>query len=390
MPRGGIHQQTVQTRARPGVPGMPVHGSLLNKLTMLVNKDPQADEVWTVDIDTATDTESYSILLAEPSRTIAIVAASSTDTLVAEQLKVAWNSDPIAGGVATATRLGSVVTLTGSYPGIAFAITEGDNAAKMTTTNTQNAAVADTVPFGRAMVSTEFQTDYPDELGVIAKSTALSARVSTLTVTYAVGEIYTVGITVGGARYEVNVAADTNDDTTAAAINTALNLMLPAATVISSVATNVVTLTAELAGQYFEVDLGLVSGTTARLALADTTNTPACDINKSIAGISLFTYDEEGVALPSAASDDASYKANAGVNIMKQGQVWVEVDSGTTITAGDDVYIELDGTGSAAGRLYTANSATRTLLDPSLVSWKRAAFSGSDADIAVVSVNLPH
>ena len=279
------------------------------------------------------------------------------------------------------------MTVTGIYPGVAFTLTEGDSPTLTTLTNTQNAAQADTVPFGRAMISTGYETGYPDELGIIAKSSALSARVSTLTVTYAAGEIYTVGLTIEGTRYEVNVAADTNDNTTAAAINTAINAMMPTTTVIGTAATNVVTLPPELAGQFFQDDPRLGSGTTARLVLADTTNTPACDFNAAFAGISQAVYGVETPVLPSSTTaDNVSYPANHGVTAMTRGQMWVE--STETITDKAPVYVELDGTGSAAGRFYTAASATRVRVDPDMLKWRRSAFAASDADVAVVAVDL--
>ncbi len=389
--RGGIHQTSVNTRQRPGVPGMPVDTSLRNDSILLINKDPQANEVWTLEITAAADDTDYGILLDDPATTVQIDSGTGATVLtIATALLVAWQTAPIANGIASVASDGvDTLTFTGVYPGVAFGLTEGEAAASMTLLNGTNAAEADSVPFGRAMISTEFESDENDELGILAKSSALSARVSNLEITYAAGEIYSVTLTVEGRDYTVDVAADTNDDDTATAIRAAVNAMMPAASVIAAGATNNVLLTAELAGQYFEIGLGLVSGTTARMVLTDTTNTPACDFNQVFAGISQHTYDTSVQVLPTSTSDDtAEYLPNAGVTAMTRGPMWVEVASGTTITSRSKTYVELDGTGSAAGRFYTATGATRTLVDPRLLRWRRAAHSDSDANVAVVEISL--
>lgn len=386
MPTGATQQLTVNSRRRPGVAGMLVDLDRNNQeIDLLINSDPQGDELYTLVVDTATDAEVYGVDLTDPLTVDVNYTATAADkAVIALGMANAWNAAPQARAMAIALSDGvDTVTYTGTYPGVAFVMAEADNAGKMTLTNTTNAAEAATVPFGRAMVATSFQAGEPDQLGVLAKSSALAARVSTLTITYAAGERYAVGVTVNGQRYSVNVLADTDDDTTAAAINTAINAMLPADTVISTVATNVVTLTAELAGQYFDVDLGLVSGTTARMVLADTTNTPSCDFNQVFAGVSLWTYDEQQLAI---ASESAEYAKNAGVEVLRRGAVWVA--NTETLVAQSKVYVELDGTGSNAGKLYSTNSATRVLVDPAVARWQRSDGASSDADVAVLRLSL--
>ena len=384
MPAGAIHQLNVSSRRRPGVAGMLVDLDHNNDVGLLINSNPQAAELYTLVIDTATDAEIYGVNLTDPLDVSSAYLATAADkAVISAGIAAAWNETPQARAMAEAVADATSVAFTGVYPGVVFAMEEDENAGKMTLTNTTDAAEADPVPFGRAMVSTSYQTGEPDELGVLAKSSTLSARVSTLTITYAAGEIYTVGITVEGKRYQVAVLATTNDDTTAAAIFNALNAMLPANTVVATNATNVVTLTAELAGKYFEVDLGLVTGTTARMVLADTTDTPACDFNKVFAGVSIWTYDEQQLAI---ATESAEYAKNAGVEVLRRGDVWVT--NTQTLVAHSDVYVELDGTGSNAGKFYNDPSATRVKVDRSSLSWLRSDGPDSDGDVAALRVHL--
>lgn len=394
MPAGAAHILAVSTRRRPGSPGMPAHVSQDNEYSMLVNKDPQAAEVWDLVIDTATNSEDYGLNLTDPvSASIVYSADSSTGKdEIAAGLVAAWNESPLCRMVAEATDDGvDTVTLTGVVAGAAFTVAEDENAAKMTLTNTTNAAEADAVPFGRAMISTAYESDEAEELGVIAKSTALTAQVDTLTVDYAASEEYTVIIEVGGDRYLIGpIVADTDDATTSALIHNAINAMMPANTVISTnpAATSVV-LTAEVAGKPFKTTVGLLTGTTARLSVAHTTATPQTDFNRVFAGVSCVAYDQQQAAIDSEA---AEYPANAGVTVMKKGQIWVE--SSEAVTQHSDVYVELDGTSANVGKFFTSGSATRVLVDPAKAHWKRAAhsasgaWSASDADVAVLALNV--
>ena len=192
-------------------------------------------------------------------------------------------------------------------------------------------------------------------LCALPKESALSKRISTLTVTYAAAEEYTVSLTVDEVTYHVGpVLADTNTNTTAAAINTAINAMMPANTVIGTVATGVVTLTAECEGKYFEIGLGLKTGTTARFVLADTLNTLSCDINKVMIGASMYAYDEEA-----SASGIGEYPAQAGVKVMQNG--YMIVSNAQAPSAGDRVYVETTD-GADVGKMYNAGTASRILL----------------------------
>ena len=124
----------------------------------------------------------------------------------------------------------------------------------------------------------------------------------------------------------------------------------------------------------------LKSGTTARLALAHTTPAgPATDLNAAALGVSLYTIDEENTTI---AGDDPVYPANAGVQIVSKGLVWVENDESPS--RGAAVYVGLSG--SEKGKLFAASSSTRALLTGA--KWERSAYSNSGDSIAVVRLAL--
>ena len=61
--------------------------------------------------------------------------------------------------------------------------------------------------------------------------------------------------------------------------------------------------------------------------------------------------------------------------------MWVE--SAESPSKGDPVYVELDGTGSDAGKLYTTDSATRCLLTGA--TWERDGINSADGIAAVAA-----
>jgi hypothetical protein len=354
---------------------------------VLINSDPQAAEVYTVTIDTATDSEDYGINLTDPldvSLSINSGTGSSTSS-VASALADEWNTTPQARAMGEAVAASAVVTITGVFPGVPFTIEEDENAAKMTLANPTDAAEADTVPFGRAMISTSYQTGEPDQLGVLAKSSSLTAQADQYTLTYDAGVEISAVIEIDGETYEsVPFAMATNLATVTAALDAAIDAAVPANSVVATSDGTSVTITSELAGKPFKswIRFG-VGATTAAAVKSSNSSTPSTDFNAVFAGISLWTYDEQQAAINTEA---AEYAANAGVEVARRGGVWVE--STEAITARADVYVELDGTGSDAGKFYTSSSATRVRVDPSLLRWSRADSSSSDADVAALRIDL--
>jgi len=331
--------------------------------------DPAAAEVWTVKVDTATNDEVYGITLTE-SATEALYTADATATVgeVASGLADAWNSSPGCYSFGAAVAVTDTVTITGTNAGREFSVALSTNAAKMTATNTADAAVADDVEFGRAIISIDGFNGYTMD-GIQAKSSAFTARVITLTPVDAASEHYFVDLTIEGVEYKFDVAQDTNLAGTCTAIAAAINADMPANSVIAdgSGGTTVV-LTAEVAGKGFTVEVGSTSG--AKLSSAVTAGDGASgSLEDAFVGISMYS------------TGCNEYAGGTGAAVLTKNDIWVEIDSGVTVARKAAVYVELDSTSDDRGRLYTVASATRAMLPKSRAIWLRKS---DKSDTAVI------
>jgi phage tail sheath gpL-like len=341
-----------------------------------INKAGQVAQVGTITVDTAADSTVYTWTINGVVQTYTSGTGASTTT-VAAGIAAVINADPLVRGQVSASAAVAVVTLTSTYAGVGFTASDSDSRLTTVQASTANANAAE-VAFGRAVISQGFSSSEANRYAALPVTTNLAAQVSTVTITYAASEIYVVGITIAGQRYSVEVTATVDDATTAAAINTAINAMMPANTVIGTVATNVVTLTAEILGQPFVVDLGLKTGTTARAVLANTV-TANTDLAKILLGV---TAIDESQAYTT--SYTAAYAANAAMRILRKGQI--AVSSTQAISENDAVYVETSG--SSAGLLYNSSSATRVRLDLSIAKWVRDELSVNNQSLALLALNL--
>lgn len=377
----------VRNTPRQALVGQLALNSELSELITLINKDPQLVQISTITVDTGTNSYTYKVSIAlagAPAIEVTYAADSSTSTTeVAVGLAAAINAHPVLRGQLAATSATNVVTITGLYPGLAFVTTETDTGAKCTISDTvQVAAAAASVAFGVAVMSQGYDTASIDEYGCLAASAKLTAQVETLGITYASGEVHYVSIEmIGGEKYQVAVASDTNHDTTATAIAAAINALMPANTVVAAAGTALVTLTGEVAGWGFKVGVGGKIGTAINTSVVHTTAGRLTDITRALAGVSVYSADEEVTTVGGTAS---SYPANRGMRVLKKGQIWVATSQ--TIAKDDPVYVELGA--SNTGKFYNTSSSTRAPLPASIARWERPSLAASGDSIAVLALNL--
>lgn len=371
--------EDIRTRRPQAKIGQLVNALLLANIATLINSDPQAVQVSQVRVDTAANDTAYTFEINGV--TVSITSdASATKDEIADALADAVNADPaIRGQVSAASDGVEDVTLTGLYPGETFTLEDSD--ANLTSSTLTSAAEAASIGFGLAVLHAGFQSGEANPLGKLAKATAFSYQVETLTVDYAANEKYFVSIKMDGDdhSYSVIVDADTDDATTSAAIFNAINAMMPANTVAATnpSATSVV-LTGEVKGKGFVVSLGLDSGTTARLAIAHTVaRSPSTSLDLAFAGVSVYTYDEEVTAVEGTT---VVYPANAGVKVLQKDAIWVECSESPSF--GDAVYVELDAGSANVGKFFATSSATRVKL--SRATWQRTARSSSGDNLGVI------
>jgi hypothetical protein len=370
-----ISQITARTKRQVGANGEPVFAYDPEHFDTVINKAPQQAQIGTITVDTATDSATYTFTINGYVLSF-VNGTGSTTTTTAALLAETINEDARVRGQVSASAAAAVVTLTGNNPGVAF--TASDTDAKLTTVEASTAAAsADPIPFGRFVYVSGYDSEGPEKIGTLPKSSSFSAQVDTLTVVYAAGERYTVTIDIAGESRSVDVLADTDTDTTATAIRAAINAIMPANSVVATGATDQVILTAEKPGEPFVTSVGLVTGTIARLALVHTTSGLATDAIASLAGLAILPMDEE----TASGTNAGQYKANVGVRTLRLGEMWVT--STEAPAYGADVYMETNG--SLAGKPYAAASATRIKLPKSVAMWRRSVSADSIAALQFVS-----
>lgn len=382
---GNIHFTAADvTRRRPqGHIGDIVELALSNDYDMVVNDSPQTQQVGTIVVDTATNSATYAWTLNGVAMTY-VADSSTSDSEVATGIAAAINAEPLVRGQVSASAASATVTVTSLYPGLAFTLSDTD--AKITSTEATTANdEADAVPFGRLVVSTTYQTDEANRRGGLAKSTAFSAQVDTYAVTYDAGVLINVAIDIEGETYSAShlmaTDLDTSLDAIAALLNTALPANSVAVTATPSTATSLV-LTSELAGKPFTSRMWFGTGADTGAFTKTSTASISTDVTRAAVGVSVRDLDVEAATV---GESDPEYPANAGVRALKRGKIWVECAQ--TVTPGQPVYVELDGTGANAGRFYNTTASTRALLPQA--RWVRDERSTpGDLSIAVLSIAL--
>lgn len=360
-----------RARARQGIPGMVLANTLLRYDTFL-NQDPQAVQISTYTVDTATNAATYTVEVNGQS--IAIVAASGTGSEIATQIADAINADPLAGAVCEAEASGSDIVLTGRTPGLAFTATESD--AKLSVAATQAAAEASAVAFGVAIKDTGFNGSEPERTGALLSG--LTAQVATVDYTYTSGKVLGVRLyEVRGDERILLADAQTTMATSKTASTTALvgelNAALPANTILAANAGASgyeVTLTAEIAGLEFAAEVYSDDHANAAPSVTATTgpslSTSAC---RAFAGVSRFDSASEAA---SAGSNAGQYAANDGVKVAQEADVWVT--NSESPSNGGTVYVDV-----STGLFYASASSARVALPKAKAKWLRAGRDSGDA-----------
>ena len=382
--------QDVRKVQLPGLPGQLAMSSYLARYRDFTNSNPQAKQVSTGTVTGGTGSgNSVIITVAGITKTYTTTSSDTTTTIIAGHLRDLLNADPILGGIMVATAASNVVYLTGFPAGAAFSVASGTNCTAATTTT---AASASPIGFGLAVARTTETTTSLGSLGAgqpasfaaLMTDSLFTAQVSTLTFTYAASSVYDVTITILGVPYTFSVTGDTNDNTTAGDMATAITNFLPTGIASAAAVNNVVTITATVG---WEFSLAATASLTGNVVIANSVAASiATSAERAFAGVSMWTQNEE---LTTIGGTVAQYPANAGFKALQYGQIWVT--STQTVAYGDSVWVELDHTSAAAGQFYNSSSG---LSKPVQISrgkaiWERtAAYAGSDVGACVLTVNV--
>lgn len=384
MTAAGFHQRAGDVRYSSPVAFI---GSLLANEVVRdgVNSGGQTNDTWTIAIPASPDNSTLYSVTINGSVCSYTTDGSATQAELGAGLVAAINATPAARGAYVPSYAGGTLTLTAVYPGIAGTVAASGGSgggAIGTPSNSVPAASADTIEFGRALVSLSVsngahQVQKPS-------SSALTAQVQSHTITSATSALFSGTVSINGKVYEWGpVAHNTNSDTTAADIRTAINAAVPAETVLAGGATNVVTLTAEVEGAEFEADIVVSGSASAASAKAYTTGpSAATSLARSLFGTSVRRLDVENLT---ETGGDPEYAANAVVECLRRGTIYVQRDTSETISPGDEVYISIAS--ATAGRFYKTAGTDRVWIPPSLAVWAQGEDSATSDGLAVVQIN---
>lgn len=346
-----------------------------------INADPQAPQRVTIKVDSAVDKHIYEVFADDVK--VAYENAGTDKAVTAAGLADAWNKTPGARRVGYAEADGvDTVTLTGVWPGVPFAVSTDD--ANLTVTTTAQAATADAIPFGRAIIATGAIDGEAAPKVALPKAANFTAQVMSFTITTGADGIFTPVVRIGGQTYTAApVVHDTDEATTATAIATAINAVMPANTVLAGTDDDTVTLTAEVPGTEFDADIVPSGDAAATVEKTHTTGpSPATSLKRALVGISARRLDTEA----SVYGGPGEYAPNQGVEIATRGVGKVQRELTEAWSRGDGVWV---GTGATdAGRLYNAAGTGRVYLGTSPIVIERGEHSTTRDGLGVVRIDM--
>ncbi|NOT72451.1 MAG: hypothetical protein HOP09_14615 [Hyphomicrobium sp.] len=374
----------VRSSMRQGIVGDWARSSQFRDEASGVNASPQTVQSGTITVTAATNSKVYTETIngIDVSYTS---DASATTTEIAAGLAAAINAEPLVRGYVSAVAAVAVVTVTALWPGIAFTMSDVD--AELTTVEAVTAAAsANAVPFGRAVISKGRVSGATDQLVALADASHFTAQVVTVTPSgYVAGAVMEATIVEVRGTERIPVATGkftsaTDLVTSLAGLVTDLNLQLPANSVLASNSATVLTLTSEVSGLEFAVEMRNSAGGSPTYTVAYTNGPSAStSLHRALLGFSRYSATEEAT---SSNATEASYPANGGVIYATKGSLFVAAAEAPT--EGETVYVEM-AAGANAGKCYVASGATRVALSRARASWGQDGLYSSDG---IAALNL--
>jgi hypothetical protein len=349
-----------------------------------VNLDPQAVQISTLVVDTYSAGADYTFSFNGVEFTYTEDSDVDVDG-VATAMSAFMDALGAIYGFVTTSVATDTITLTGRLPGYTFTLTATDT--KLTSATGTTAADADSVEFGRALVSAGYPTgsvtDVEDSLesASLAETGAFTAQVDTWTLADPSAGNLLASVKIEGTDEIVSVAAtyDTNLDTTIDALDVALNQALvdlgyDAYVVVTNTATTVI-FTAAIEGVEFTSWCGSEAAAVHSVA---SNKAFATSLLRAWAGIALRVSDE-AAALDFDNDTVGSYAANATMLVAERGEVWVE--NADSVSRGDQVWVDLS---TGEGLFYNAAGTDRVPLPLSKAEWLKAGRSLDNETIALL------
>lgn len=332
-----------QVRSRPGdaILGERRSTSKTDDDRSYVNAYPQAKRSDTLQITGATNAKTYSVLI----NLIVVSYTASGAAVVAEiadGLAAAIGAEGSVNASVTATSDGiDTITIVSNNFGIDYSISESD--AQITLASVTANATADEVGFGVAVFVTG-EDDIAGIMATLAKSASFTAQIDTITPTHVASGEYHFAVIYDGLTYTGASDAGVDQAATSAALIAALEDVLDALPVTVSASGADCLITADTAGDSFDVSVWGVDGGGGLPA-------PALASTRSLSTSLADAFG--GAAERSYAVEGSVYPANFGFSARLHGEIWVADADG--VSKGDRVFVDgADGTfrnAAAAGRI---------------------------------------
>lgn len=372
-----MHQTSVRSRASQAFEGQRAFANGIDYHKTCINKAPQRPQVGTITVNTAADATVYEWTINGIVDSITS-ATSETTATIAAKIAAKINSNPLVRGQVSASAAAAVVTLTSTFPGLAFTASDAD--ANLTTVQSTVAALdADPIPFGRLVSLAGWLSEDPQQNVQechIAAAALLTAQTKRWTYTYEASLVLKCSIEVDGLSYVFEHVSATDAATSIAALVAKINAGMPADTVLATASTATLILTADVAGIDFKADLyfGTAVGGAGALAVGSPLVSAGPGSSLSFGGVSVRRIDEEQ---PAAA-------ANAGVEVLVKGSIWVG-NNGTSPAAGGDVYVYVGATAADRGKFYASAGTDRLKLPRHIAKWR--GLTDETGTLSLLSIN---
>lgn len=302
-------------------------------LVSLVNDDPQAKQISTITIDSASNDTQYAVTINGLEASYTSASSGATTSSIAEGLRESLFEEPGLAPIRF-TVSGAVITATSRDPGFEFTIAEDD--ASLSVATSQSAADAAAVEFGRMVVRLANQDGV--KRGRKVESGDFTGSLFTLTNTADNSVEYSFDISLDGVDY--NVAFTSDASATSNEISTGLKAAVDA---LSLGITATVDGSDDLVlqgddGVEFQV-VNLAAGGAGALSVDSQTaaNFPG-EFLLSVRSDAVpgFLLERDGIG--------SGYPKNYTMACAREGRFLVEVEG--SVTVGNPVYVRTSADGS--------------------------------------------
>lgn len=358
---GAIHVDTIritQTSRHVGE----VLSADPNDILSCLNSSSVSLDVWTPSVSAYTaivfqapDESSSTTTTASGS-----TAANLADDLSAIDRVTQWYSINETTAVVTGLIAGEVGTFT--------------SGSGLTWTHTTTGSEGEDIPVGYGVIRTGAGTS-PGMTGILEvglpTTSSETAQVKTYAMTSAASALFRAFVRWNGKIYEsASTVHNSDTPTTIDDLNTAINAVMPAESVIASRSSNDLVLTSEVEGQEFDAWIEVSGSGTAEAVPTYTTGNPGSATSDLLA-------DFVGIVTRTGSINDSD--GDAVINPMRMCEVLrkgtIVVENSQTVSWGDQVFLSVAS--STKGKLYNANATDYVPIPLSRARWVRDQGDGT-------------